>query len=91
MLQVEQWYKGTDILENFSFAVSVRPGYKEEELESCISELRRKYGTEIIKIRSNMPDVSSTEVRRKIAAGESVEEMVPEPVERYIEKNGLYR
>lgn len=91
MLQVEQWYKGTDILENFSFAVSVRPGYKEEELESCISELRRKYGTEIIKICSNMPDVSSTEVRRKIAAGESVEEMVPEPVERYIEKNGLYR
>ena len=38
-----------------------------------------------------MQDVSSKEVRRKIAAGESVEEMVPEPVERYIEKNGLYR
>ena len=90
-LKIEQWKNSSELLLNYSFIIGRRPGYKEEELESCISELRRKYGTEIIKIRSNMPDVSSTEVRRKIVAGESVEEMVPEPVERYIEKNGLYR
>ena len=35
--------------------------------------------------------VTPIQLLRKIAAGESVEEMVPEPVERYIEKNGLYR
>ena len=35
-------------------------------------------------------DVSSTEVRRRVACGESVRHLVPEPVRRYIRRHRLY-
>ncbi|MGZ5184858.1 MAG: nicotinate-nucleotide adenylyltransferase [Caldimonas sp.] len=38
-----------------------------------------------------MMDVSSTEVRRRVAAGESVAGLVPEAVARYIDQHRLYR
>jgi len=38
-----------------------------------------------------MMDVSSTEVRRRVAAGESIASLVPPPVASYIERRHLYR
>ncbi len=38
-----------------------------------------------------MMDISSTEVRRRVAAGLSVADLVPEAVAHYIERRGLYR
>ena len=38
-----------------------------------------------------MMDVSSTEVRRRVAAGEPIAGLVPEAVARYIERRQLYR
>jgi nicotinate-nucleotide adenylyltransferase len=35
-------------------------------------------------------DISASEIRNKLAAGESVRDMVPEAVERYIRRHGLY-
>jgi nicotinate-nucleotide adenylyltransferase len=38
-----------------------------------------------------MMDVSSTEVRRRVAAGESIAGLVPDAVARYIDQHRLYR
>lgn len=38
-----------------------------------------------------MPEVSSTEVRRRLALGEGAEALVPRKVLEYIESRGLYR
>ena len=38
-----------------------------------------------------MMEVSSTEVRRRVAAGESIADLVPDAVARYIEQHRLYR
>lgn len=90
-LQMENWYKGEDILHMYSVAVSARPGYREDELNGKIREYKEKYGTEIVKIQARMPAISSTLVRGRIAAGEPVSDLVPTAVERYIEENGLYK
>jgi nicotinate-nucleotide adenylyltransferase len=37
-----------------------------------------------------MIDVSATEIRRRLAAGESCAGVLPEAVERYIREHGLY-
>ena len=90
-LQLDTWYKGVDLLKTSSFAVSVRPGYREEELEERIGYYRKEYGTRVSKIYAKMPDVSSTEVRNRLKAGDDAGDLLPEAVERYIYENGLYR
>lgn len=89
-IQIEKWYKGIELLENFSFAVSTRPGYREKELEDTIKKYKEKYSSEVVKIESNMPDISSTEIRQLIKDGKSVEHLIPYSVERYIKENELY-
>ena len=42
-------------------------------------------------LHSEMPDISSTEVRERIRSGQSVSKMIPAPIERYIKGNGLYK
>lgn len=44
-----------------------------------------------IYIEGPMLEVSGTEIRRRIAEGESAAGLVPEPVMRYIRQRGLYR
>ena len=89
-IQIEKWYKGIELLENFSFAVSTRPGYREKELEDTIKKYKEKYKSEVVKIESNMPDISSTEIRQLIKDGKSAIHLIPHSVERYIKENELY-
>ena len=90
-VEVDTWYKGVDLLKNFSFIVSVRPGYQEEKLEDKIRKYRHLYGTNVLKVAAVMPDISSTDIRDACRRGESISAMVPEKVERYIKENGLYK
>ena len=78
-------------MKNISFIVSTRPGYREEELSSKLLYYREKYGTYTIRLASLMPDISSTDVRERLAKGSCVSDMVPAAVERYIRENGLYK
>lgn len=89
-MQVDSWYKGVELLENFSFIVSSRPGYMEDELNEKIKSYQALYGTQILKLAAQMPDISSTDIREAYRKGESISSMVPEAVERYIIENGLY-
>lgn len=89
-MQIDSWYKGVDLLENFSFIVSVRPGYYEDELNETIKTYQRLYNTQVIKLVAKMPDISSTDIREAYRNGESISSLVPEAVERYIKDNGLY-
>ena len=90
-MQIDSWYKGVDLLEKFSFIVSVRPGYFEDELNERIKTYQRLYNTRVIKLVAQMPDISSTDIREAYRKGESISSMVPEAVERYIIENGLYK
>ena len=89
-IMIEKWYKGIELLQNYSFAVSTRPGYRERELEAAIHKYKEKYGSEVIKIESNMPDISSTEIRQRLKSGGPVDDLIPNAVERYIKENDLY-
>ena len=70
--------------------VSSRPGYPEKVLESKIRFIAEDYGTEIIRLKTKMPEISSTEIRDAALFGESISHLVPKAVEEYIYKNGLY-
>lgn len=48
-------------------------------------------GVGIVAISTRRVDVSSTEIRERLASGKSIRGFVPEPVERFIVARGLYR
>ena len=46
--------------------------------------------TSVIAVEANTPDVSSTEIRRRVAAGESIQGLVAPSVASHIERHRLY-
>ena len=66
-------------------------GRAEDEADAVqIERLRTAYGAEFTILPVNGPEISSTEIRSRIARGASVEGMLPEAVEAYIREKGLY-
>ncbi|MGN0702315.1 MAG: nicotinate-nucleotide adenylyltransferase [Lentihominibacter sp.] len=91
-LKIDTWKNSEELLTCYSYIVGCdRPGYRHNELVEAIDRISRKYGTEIITINNRQFDVSSTEIRERIAVGESISHLVPPAVERYIIENELYR
>lgn len=78
--EMESWYKTDEILNVATVVAFNRPGF----------EPRGKYKSKIKMFNMSPVDISSTEIRDKIKAHETVEDLVPEPVREYIEKNSLY-
>ena len=89
-LAIEYWRKGKDLLQTYGFIVSVRPGYKEKELDERIRYYEGVYGTEVIRLHHMMPDVSSTSIKARRDQGLSISDLLPESVERYINEHSLY-
>jgi nicotinate-nucleotide adenylyltransferase len=85
-----KWRESDSLLREFSFVVGRRPGCGEEETEAVAERFRAEYGTEIILADNAWVDVSSSEIRRRVAAGESVRYMTPDAVIDYMDGRGMY-
>jgi nicotinate-nucleotide adenylyltransferase len=84
-------WKGPDrIIEMCRLVTILRPGYDVpdiDELEKSIPGITER----LIIIGDLAPDISATNIRRRVAAGLPINDFVPGPVEQYILENGLYR
>ena len=78
-----RWKEPDRILELVRLAVGTRNGYRPPDLA--------RYGDRVVSFELPSPPVSSTELRERLEAGEPVDELVPAPVARLIEAEGLYR
>ncbi len=87
------WRQIDELVRLCAFAVVVRPGYDFDcDLDEIEGRLGRKFVTETRRNIVRIPPVgvSATEIRRRLGAGKAVRYMVPEGVERYIQRHGLY-
>ncbi len=62
----------------------------EKKLHERLAEYKADHGKDIPFIKSETVDISSTELRRRIAAGEPTDDYLTKEVEAFIKKNGLY-
>ncbi|MFW5641041.1 MAG: NrtR DNA-binding winged helix domain-containing protein, partial [Thermodesulfobacteriota bacterium] len=86
VLEFDDKWKHADLLARMvTFIIVPRPGYDLKGYDGLLSGPPHIRLTDV-----DMPDVSSTKVRRKIRCGESVQGLVPEPVRRFIRKHHLY-
>jgi len=56
-----------------------------------LKNLRHRSGNTVIFLEETRLDISSTMIRRKVAANQSIRYLVPAPVAAYIAAHGLYR
>lgn len=83
------WRDPNGILAQARLGVATRPGYPVKSLRKVLGELERPEQVELFEIPAL--DVSSTEVRLRVARGEPIDHLVPPPVAELIEQLGLYR
>ena len=77
------WRDPDEILRRVKLAVGTRSGYPPPDLE--------RYGDRVISFPLVSPPISSSDVRRRIRAGEPIDELVPPRVARLIRERDLYR
>ena len=86
---LESWRKPRRLLELARLGIAARPGAALEEAEAAIERLGGDGRAEIVR----MPEIgiSSTGIRRRVAAGAPIRHLVPDAVAELITQRGLYR
>jgi len=93
LVDLHSWHKLDELLKMCKIATFLRPG---EELVEIISDKIRvpeqmKSGLLENIIGAHRIEISSTEIRRRVADGLGIRYLVPKEVEAYIYEHGLYR
>lgn len=87
--EILTWHEPERLINLCYLAVVKRPGY-EVDLEE-LEELLPGISSRVRFIDAPLVGVSSTDIRRRVREGLSIKYQVPEKVEEYIYKHGLYR
>lgn len=83
------WKDPDGVLELARLGVATRPGYPRERLERVLAELARPDRVAFFEIEP--VDVSSSDIRARVARGKPIDGLVPPAVAQEIERLGLYR
>lgn len=83
LAQFHTWRDYQEILQECDLLVAKRPGVSHQQVESSILDHVQFVDHEPL-------DISSTDIREQIKAGDSVADLVPEKVLKIIEKEQLY-
>lgn len=83
-----KWKRPERVLELVRLAVAVRPGVSQEALEAALERFREPARVTFFEMEPT--PVSSTEIRRRVARGESIEGLVAPDVAEAISRLGLY-
>jgi nicotinate-nucleotide adenylyltransferase len=85
----ESWKEPERVLELVRLAVAVRPGVSHDELDAVRERLAAP--GRIVEFELAPIDVSSSEIRERVARDEPIDELVPPSVAEAIARRGLYR
>jgi len=83
------WKDPNGVLELARLGVATRPGYPRDRLDRVLAELERLDRVRFFEIEPL--DVSSRDIRARVARGEPIDTRVPPAVAAEIDRLGLYR
>ena len=92
MLTLDQWYCADEIF-RLCYPVYMRrekDAILDQKIIRKIAEYQEKYGKVVRRIVEDPIEISSSLIRQKLLSGESVDQLIPASVEKYIKANHLY-
>jgi nicotinate-nucleotide adenylyltransferase len=84
LLDLHTWRDPDDILQSIKTLVVPRPGFDPEKAD-------KRFREQVSMVNTPLISISSTEIRRRVREGKSIQFWVPDTVRTYIEEKGLYR
>ena len=97
--EIETWSRYPAVLDLANFVVVSRPGMSLQALRARLPHLKERMRLPltspprqpvIFLVDAPTPDVSSTDIRNRIARGAAISGLVPHGVEQYLQQHALY-
>lgn len=89
--EILTWHRVEELLDLCYFVAATRPGYDLEDLKKEeLKVLPQEYLERIMIIEVPAMAISSTDIKRRVREGKPIKYLLPEAVEYYIYKKGLY-
>lgn len=86
--EIATWYRYPDVFDLSYFVVVARPGTALASLHAHQPDDVSR--NNVIFLETKTPDISATDIRNRVARGESIDHLVPPAVSAYIQRNLLY-
>jgi nicotinate-nucleotide adenylyltransferase len=90
LAQIDSWREPDALLERVEWVVGPRPGVPLPEPSALVHRFGER-ASRIHLLQGPSLDVSSTQIRERVAAGHAIRYLVPRGVEELITDRGLYR
>ncbi len=87
----EKWRHPEIICENAIVLAAVRDDMDLTDIQTKIKKIQELFHAEIYPLSCKKIEISSSNIRKNIAEGKIVSGMLPQKVEQYIAKHGLYQ
>ncbi|MBQ8971865.1 MAG: nicotinate-nucleotide adenylyltransferase [Clostridia bacterium] len=87
---LSQWKDIREVAKRCIFAVVHRPGVDATQIELALRKLERECGVKAELVEAQGPDISSTEIRSRIARGQNIDRLISPRVAEMIRQRGLY-
>ena len=91
LFSIEKWVHPEILLKKCVILAAYRDEKGTEEMLAQIAYLNQKYQADIRLLNTPNVDISSSEIRKKLKRGQSIQGIVPDTVYAYIVENQLYR
>jgi len=88
--ELNTWREFRQVFQMCEFIAVLRPGYDNSDFENALEKNRKDFGARILQVQSRLIDISSSEIRKRCEMNESIKYLVPDSVEEYIRRCGLY-
>jgi nicotinate-nucleotide adenylyltransferase len=96
LADLPKWHRAKELVEQFELVIAARPD-SGQTLDAALANMEQAFGQEHAGrlrqsvVRTPLIEISSTDIRDRIAQGKSIAYLVPASVNRYIDEHGLYR